>query len=146
MKDVEEIRKSIRLLIKYPRTFNYLDFCDRGNSCTGRLDIMTETENADYAEAYAAVLKAMPKYSELHLQFAPILAKGLGIHQFPRYDFMIKILARLLGDDKQMKSSDTVLSICLYVSRIQKYMKDTGKSKITAKDLAYIGNLDISNL
>ena len=123
MKDVTEIKKSIMLLIKYPHTFGYVDFGDRGNACSGRLDRMSEKENSDYAESYAAVLVAMPKYSDLHKKFAPILAKELGLKQSPRYDYMVKILARILGDDTQMKSSDTVESMCLFTSRVQKYMK-----------------------
>ena len=138
MKTVGEIKRSIRLMIKYPNTFRYLEFGDRGNTCSGRLDKMTELENIDYAEAYAAVVVAMPKYSELHKSFAPVLAKELGLKQLPRYEYMVKLLARILGDDTQMTSSDTVESICLFTSRVQKYMKDNGKKEITTADLVYI--------
>ena len=138
MKNVGEIKRSIRLMINYPHTFGYSEFGDGGNRCSGRLDRMSELENIDYAESYAAVLVAMPKYSELHKQFAPVLAKELGLKQWPRYDYMVKLIARILGDDTQMKSSDTVESMCLFTSRVQKYMKDTDKTKLTAMDLANI--------
>lgn len=138
MKNVGEIKRSIKLMIQYPHAFGYADFGDRGSTCSGRLDKMTELENIDYAEAYAAVLVAMPKYSELHKRFAPVLAKELGLKQWPRYDYMVKLLARILGDDTQMKSSDTVESMCLFTSHVQKYMKDNGKKETTTADLAYI--------
>lgn len=138
MKNVGEIKRSIRLMIKYPNTFGYLEFGDRGNTCSGRLDRMSEIENIEYSEAYAAVVQAMPKYSDLYKQFAPILAKELGLKQWPRYDYTVKLLARILGDDTQMKSSDTVESMCLFTSRVQKYMNDNGKKEITTADLAYI--------
>ena len=102
MKNVGEIKRSIKLMTAYPSTFGYADFADKDNSCSGRLDRMTPLENIDYAESYAAVLVAMPKYSELHKQFAPVLAKELGLKQWPRYDYMVKLLARILGDDSQM--------------------------------------------
>jgi hypothetical protein len=138
MKNIGEIKRSIELLIKYPHSFGYADFGDRGNACTKHLDRLTTDENIDYAESYAAVLVAMPKYSELHMQFAPVLAKELGITQWPRYDYMVKLLARMLGDDSQMKSSDTVEKMCLFTDRVQKYMKDTGKAELTINDLANI--------
>ena len=138
MKNVGEIKRSIKLMIQYPHAFGYADFGDRGSTCSGRLDKMNELENIDYAESYAAVLVAMPKYSELHKQFAPVLAKELGLKQWPRYDYMVKLLARILGDDFQMKSSETVEKMCLFTSRIQKYMKDTGKTELTSMDLANI--------
>ena len=77
MKNIGEIKRSICLMIKYPHTFGYAEFGDRGNACTGCFDKMSRDENIDYAEAYAAVLQAMPKYSELHKQFAPILKQEL---------------------------------------------------------------------
>lgn len=138
MKNVGEIKRSIKLMTAYPRTFGYADFADKGNSCSGRLDRMTALENIDYAESYAAVLVAMPKYSELHKQFAPVLAKELGLKQWPRYDYMVKLLARILGDDSQMKSSETVEKMCLFTSRVQKYMKDNDKTELTTMDLANI--------
>jgi hypothetical protein len=51
---------------------------------------------------------------------------------------MVKLLARMLGDDSQMKSSDTVEKMCLFTDRVQKYMKDTGKAELTINDLANI--------
>ena len=138
MKDVEEIKRSIKLMTAYPSTFGYKDFKDKGNSCTGRLDRITSLENIDYAESYAAVLVAMPKYSELHKQFAPVLAKELGLKQWPRYDYMVKLLARILGDDSQMKSSATVEKMCWLTSHVQKYMKDNNKIVLTTMDLAHI--------
>lgn len=138
MKNVGEIVRSIKLLAAYPHTFGYVDFADKGNSCSGRLDRMTALENIDYAESYAAVLVAMPKYSELHKQFAPVLAKELGLKQWPRYDYMVKLLARILGDDSQMQSSEIVEKICLFTSRVQKYMKDNDKTELTTMDLANI--------
>lgn len=138
MKEIEEIKRSIRLLIKCPHSFNYLDFGDRGNACAKNLDRMTTGENLDYAESYAAIVAAMPKYSELHKKFGPVLAKKLGLKQWPRYDYMVKLLARILGDDSQMKSSATVEKMCLFTSQVQKYMKDTGKTELTIHDLANI--------
>ena len=134
MKNIGEIKRSIRLLIKYPNTFVYAEFGDKGNACTGRLDEMCTEENIDYAETYAAVVQAMPKYSELHKQFAPVLKKKLGLKVWPRYDYMVKILARILGDDMQMKSSDTVEQMCIFTSRIHKYLQDTGKSELEMED------------
>lgn len=137
MKKVPEIKRSIRLMISYPSTFGYSDFGDHGNTCSGRLDRMNELENIDYAESYAAVLIAMPKYSELHKQFAPVLAKELGLKQWPRYDYMVKLIARILGDD-DVESSETVEQMCLFASRVQRYMKNTGKTEITERDLENI--------
>lgn len=138
MKNVGEIKRSIKLMVAYPRTFGYADFADKGNSCSGRLDRMTELENIDFAESYAAVLVAMPKYGELYQKFAPVLARELELKQWPGYDYMGKLIARILGDDSQMKSSETVEKICLFTSRVQKYMKDTGKTELTSMDLANI--------
>lgn len=136
MKNVGEIKRSIRLMIKYPHTFGYSEFGDRGNACVGRLDRMSTLENIDYSEAYAAVVQAMPKYSELHKQFAPVLAQELRLKQWPRYDYMVKLLARILGDDTQMKSSETVEKMCLFSNHVQKYLKDTGKTELEIMDLA----------
>ncbi len=137
MKKVEEIKKSIRLMISYPSTFGYSDFGDRGNTCSGRLDRMNEQENINYAESYAAVVTAMPKYSELHKQFAPVLKKELGLNQWPRYDYMVKLIARILGDD-DVECSETVEQLCLLASRVQRYMQNTGKTQITEQDLENI--------
>lgn len=134
MKEIGELRRSIRLLIKYPHSFTYLDFGDRGNVCAKNLDRMTTDENIDYAESYAAVLVAMPKYSELHKHFAPVLATELGVKRL-KYDYIVKLLARILGDDS-MKSSKTVEKMCLFTSRVQKYMKDNDKTELTTMDLA----------
>ena len=138
MKNIEEIRRSIRLLIKYPNTFGFAEFGDKGNTCTGRLDKMCAEENIDYADTYAAVVKAMPKYSELHKHFAPVLKQKLGLKVWPRYDYMVKILARILSNDMQMKSSDTVEQMCIFTSRVQKYLQDTGKSQLETKELIKI--------
>lgn len=89
---------------------------------------MSAIENIDYSEAYAAVVQAMPKYSEVHKQFAPVLAK----------DYMVKLSTRILGDDTQMKSSETVEKMCLFPSRVQKYVKETGKTELEIYDLANI--------
>ena len=59
MKNVGEIKRSIKIMITYPHTFGYSEFGDRGNTCSRRLDKMSELENIDYAESYAAVLVAM---------------------------------------------------------------------------------------
>ena len=36
MKDIEEIKKSIQILIKYPHAFGFSEYGDRGNGCSGR--------------------------------------------------------------------------------------------------------------
>ena len=37
MNNIEEIRKSIKTIVKYPHAFGYVEFGDRGNDCTGAL-------------------------------------------------------------------------------------------------------------
>lgn len=138
MKDIEEIKKSIQILIKYPHAFDFSEYGDRGNGCSGRLDRMDSEENSDYAKTYASVLRAMPKYSELHKQFAPVLMQELKLKQWPRYDYSIKILTRILMDDTQMTGSETVEELCRLAVRAQEYMKETGKTTLESMDLANI--------
>ncbi len=135
MNNIEEIRKSIKTIVKYPHAFGYVEYSDRGNSCTGRLDRMNMEENRDYAQTYAAVLQAMPKYSELYRQFAPVLAQELNLKQWPRYDYMVKLLTRILTD---MTSSETVKQMCIVATRAQEYMKEKGKTTLESTDLANI--------
>lgn len=99
---------------------------------------MDSEENSDYAKTYASVLRAMPKYSELHKQFAPVLMQELKLKQWPRYDYSIKILTRILMDDTQMTGSETVQELCRLAVRAQEYMKETGKTTLQGMDLANI--------
>ena len=138
MKNIDEIKKSIELLIAYPHTFGFSDFSDRGNPCTGRLDRMDKADTENYAQTYAAVLQAMPKYSDLHQRFAPELAKELGIEQYPRYDYTVKLLTRIFEDDEQIKDSSVVEQMCLFTAHVQRYMKNTGKTELTAEDMKNI--------
>ncbi|WP_249028649.1 hypothetical protein [Tannockella kyphosi] len=135
MKNINEIKKSIILLTKYPHTFAFEDF---GNSCITHLDKMSEQENLSYAKTYASVLIAMPKYSDLHKQFAPILMQELGLTKYPRYDYMVKLLTRILEDDEQMKDSATIEQMCLFTTRVQSYLSKTGKTKLESSDLKKI--------
>ena len=82
--------------------------------------------------------QAMPKYSELHKQFAPVLMQELKLKQWPRYDYSIKILTRILMDDTQMTGSETVQELCRLAVRAQEYMKETGKTTLQGMDLANI--------
>ena len=135
MNNIKEIEESIQILIKNPHAFGWADFGDRGNGCTGPLDRMNMEENSNYAQTYAAVLQAMPKYSDLHRKFAPVLAQELELKRMPRYDYMIKILTRsLMG----IQSSETVDDLCRLAAKAQKYMQDTGKTKLESMDMAHI--------
>ena len=138
MKNVKEIQKSIQILIKYPHAFGFSEYGDAGSGCSGRLDRMDSEENSDYAKTYASVLQAMPKYSELHKQFAPVLMQELKLKQWPRYDYSIKILTRILMDDTQMTGSETVEELCRLAVRAQEYMMETGKTTLESMDLANI--------
>lgn len=135
MKDIYEIKKSIQIMIKYPHAFGYAEFGDRGNGCTGRLDRMDSEQNREYANTYAAVIQAFQKHSELHRQFAPVLAQELELKQWPRYDYMVKLLTRILMD---MTSSETVEELGSLAAKAQKYMQETGKSTLNSMDLANI--------
>lgn len=82
---------------------------------------MDSEENSDYAKTYASVLRAMSKYSELHKQFAPVLMQELKLKQWPRYDYSIKILTRILMDDTQMtgqRDSPGAVQIVVQCSRV----------------------------
>ena len=136
MKNIDEIKKSIQIMVKYPHSFGYAEFGDRGNGCTGRLDRMNMEENRDYAQTYAAVMQAIPKYSDLHRQFAPVLAQELNLKQWPRYEYMVKLLTRILSGDTQMTSSQTVEQMCIFATRAQTYMQETGKTTLESTDLA----------
>lgn len=138
MKNVEEIKKSIRTIVKCPHAFGWADFGDRGNGCTGRLDRMDSEQTREYGQTHSSVLQAMPKYSELHKQFAPVLMQELKLKQWPRYDYSIKILTRILMDDTQMTSSETVEQMCRLATRAQEYMEATGKSTLDTMDLENI--------
>ncbi len=138
MKDIKEIKKSIQLLGRYPHTFVWVEFGDKGNACIGRLDHMDRADNDNYAETYAAVVKAMPKYSELHECFGAVLQKELGLAQYPRYDYEVKLLTRIFMDDAQMQDSDSVKRMCFFTDRVQRYMKTTGKKKLEPADMAPI--------
>lgn len=135
MKDIYEIKKSIQIMIKYPHAFGYAEFGDRGNGCTGRLDRMDSEQTRQYAQTHSAVLQAIPKWSELHRQFAPVLAQELELKQWPRYDYMVKLLTRILMD---MTSSETVKQMCIVATRAQEYMKEKGKTTLESTDLANI--------
>lgn len=135
MNNIGEIKKSIQTIIKYPHAFGYVEFGDRGNDCTGHLDKMNSEQTREYAQTYAAVLEAIPKYSALHRELAPVLAQELELKQWPRYDYMVKLLTRILMD---MTSSETVKQMCIVATRAQEYMKETGKTILKSTDLANI--------
>ena len=135
MNNIGEIKKSIQTIIKYPHAFGYVEFGDRGNDCTGHLDKMNSEQTREYAQTYAAVLQAIPKYSELHRQLGPTLAQELELKQWPRYDYMVKLLTRILTD---MTSSETVKQMCIVATRAQEYMKEKGKTTLESTDLANI--------
>lgn len=135
MNNIEEIKKSIKTIVDYPHAFGFADFGDRGNGCTGRLDRMDSEQNREYAQAYTAALEAIPKYSALHRELAPVLAQELELKQWPRYDYMVKLLTRILMD---MTNSETVKQMCIVATRAQEYMKKTGKTTLESTDLANI--------
>ena len=135
MNNIEEIRKSIKTIVKYPHAFGYVEFGDRGNDCTGHLDKMNSEQTREYAQTYAAVLEAIPKYSALHRELAPVLAQELELKQWPRYDYMVKLLTRILTD---MTSSESVEELVRLATRAQEYMEATGKSTLESTDLANI--------
>ena len=135
MNNIGEIKKSIQTIIKYPHAFGYVEFGDRGNDCTGHLDKMNSEQTREYAQTYAAVLQAIPKYSELHRKLGPTLAQELELKQWPRYDYMVKLLTRILTD---MTSSETVKQMCIVATRAQEYMKEKGKTTLESTDLANI--------
>ena len=62
----------------------------------------------------------------------------LKLKQWPRYDYSIKILTRILMDDTQMTGSETVEELCRLAVRAQEYMKETGKTTLESMDLANI--------
>lgn len=135
MNNIGEIKKSIQTIIKYPHAFGYVEFGDRGNDCTGHLDKMNSKQTREYAKTYAAVLEAIPKYSALHRELAPVLAQELELKQWPRYDYMVKLLTRILTD---MTSSESVEELVRLATRAQEYMEATGKSTLESTDLANI--------
>lgn len=139
MKDIKEIKKSIQIMMKYPHAFGWTEFGDRGNGCTGRLDRMNMEETRDYAQTHAAVLQAMPKYGQLYTDLAPVLAQELELKQWPRYDYMAKLLTRILGD---IQSSETVEELSRLATHAQAYMRTTGKAKLENMDLANIMQME----
>ena len=96
---------------------------------------MNSEQTREYAQTYAAVLEAIPKYSALHRELAPVLAQELELKQWPRYDYMVKLLTRILMD---MTSSETVEELGSLATKAQKYMQETGKSTLNSMDLANI--------
>ena len=140
MKNIIEIKNSIEILINHPHTFGWAEFGDLGNPCAGRLDRMDATENREYAETYCSVLQAMPKYSDLHKRFAPVLARELDLRTYPRYDYMVKLLARIFQDDDQVPDSSAVEQMAIFTSKVQKYMKDYGVKTLTPSDMQIILN------
>lgn len=89
MKEVNEIRNIINLLIDYTENFAWLDFTDRF------FKLEDEEEILEDALALASVKIIMPKGSQLHLILADSVAKFLRC-KWVTYPWLTNIIARIM--------------------------------------------------
>lgn len=109
MMTLAETKVALLIIDRYPETIAWEDFSDKGNSCTGRLDVLPPSEIAKNAISYAQVKTIMVKYSRLHRTLSKSVAKEMGL-KYVTYDWLTKALSRLLEDT-------TFASFCQMVNR-----------------------------
>lgn len=97
--NLNEVLQALQIINSHPECINWIDFGDSGNPCTGRLDILTSANDIQKnAISLSNVKQAMPKYSKLHMKLSPKVASEVGA-KWVTYDWLTKILARILEDD-----------------------------------------------
>jgi len=129
--NLEETKKAIQLIIPHTDCIAWKDFSDRGNSCTGRLDRLTNSNDIEKnATSLSNVKQSMPKQSDLHFKLSPKVASEIGAN-WVTYDWLSKVLGRILEDDFITFSHMLKLSIC-----VRAKMKEKGLAEISSlKDL-----------
>ena len=127
--NLDETKKALDKIKHNPECFVWQDFGDRGNPCTGRLDnLSTSIEIEKNALSLANVKQAMPKYSDLHSSLSKNVACEIGAN-WVTYDWLSKVLGRILEDDFITFSHMLNLSICV-------------RAKIEEKELVQISSLN----
>lgn len=120
-----ETKQAIKLIIPHTDCIAWKDFSDRGNSCTGRLDRLTNSNDIEKnAISLSNVKQAMPKYCDLHLNLSKRVASEIGAN-WVTYDWLVKILGRVLEDDFEAFSHIFSLSM-----NVKSRMRDLGLSEI----------------
>lgn len=120
-----ETKIALDLIKSHPDCIAWLDLGDKGNACTGRLDILTsQAAIINNALSLANVKQAMPKYSKLHLSLSSSVARILNQHYVP-YDYLCKIIGRLL--ESNFKSFYQMITLSI---NVRSTMKQKGLTQI----------------
>lgn len=111
--NLEETKKALTLIESHTDCIAWVDFADRGNACTGRIDILTDpTEIAQNSVSLSNVKQIMPKQSDLHLNISPKVATEIGA-KWVTYDWLVKTLSRILESKFEDFEHILNLSICV---------------------------------
>ena len=103
MRDIDQVRNCIQIIVDYSKCFGYAEYGDRGNACCGTHDqylasLSTQDRQEEIEkEAYtmASVRIAMPKWSGLHLALSEKVKKQIPVDRI-NYDYLVKIVTRIL--------------------------------------------------
>lgn len=125
--NLEETKKAIQLIIPHTDCIAWTDFSDKGNSCTGRLDILTDSNDiAQNALSFSNVKQAMPKQSDLHFKLSPKVASEIGAN-WVTYDWLSKVLGRILEEDYT-----TFINMFNFSTFVRRKMKEKGLAEISS--------------
>lgn len=122
MIDKKEVANAILLLEKYPETFAWADFEDRGSSCIGKFE-----DGVEESINLGTVKLLIPKGSKLHINLNNSVARMLDL-TYVTYDWLIKIISRIISS---CSFNNFVAMIQLSLT-VRKKMQEKGLKQINS--------------
>jgi hypothetical protein len=132
MKNINEVNKALDLINKHPENIAWQDFTDNGNPCYNPYSVSSDEMNEE-ADSRAAVLKAMPKNSLIHLSISQAVARLLGT-KWVTYDWLSKIIGRIIAPAESYHEFEKVIALSVAV---QQGMRERGLTTINSIEEAF---------